>query len=130
MSQVLAIEIDDGQMKLVLKALSDRKNFTIKGAFIGEVVLESVHVTLTDSDGLQSKIVPITRQCNMDDFTKIDKSFESNHNWVQQGTCLNGPHVWRCTKCLEWTRSFDKPNPDTQLIDPDNGERYSAKVCR
>ncbi len=53
----------------------------------------------------------------------------SDHDWEQCGTCLNGPHVWRCKTCHEWTRSFDKPKCDAGLIDPDNGEHYSAKPC-
>ena len=52
-----------------------------------------------------------------------------NHDWERKGTCLNGPHVWKCRKCGEWTRSYDKPRPDAQLIDPDNGERYETNNC-
>lgn len=49
------------------------------------------------------------------------------HNWEQVGQCLNGPHVWRCQNCHEWTRSYDKPDPNCDLIDPDNGERYGSR---
>lgn len=49
------------------------------------------------------------------------------HNWQQMGTCLNGPNVWQCKACGEWTRSFGQPAFDAQLIDPDTGEKYSAR---
>jgi hypothetical protein len=52
--------------------------------------------------------------------------FKANpHDWRQISTCLNGPHVWQCTKCFEWTRSFNKPNPNCDLVDPDDGYRYA-----
>lgn len=47
------------------------------------------------------------------------------HDWQQVTVCCNGPHVWKCKKCGEWTRSFDKPSSHAQLIDPENGESYS-----
>lgn len=49
----------------------------------------------------------------------------NNHDWQQISTCLNGPHIWKCGRCGEWTRSFDKPAPDSKLVDPDTGHRYS-----
>ena len=54
------------------------------------------------------------------------------HDWEQKGACLNGPHAWKCTKCGEWTRSYDMPPPDAPFIDPDNGQRYSGNktICK
>lgn len=53
----------------------------------------------------------------------------SRHNWEQIGECLNGPHIWKCRICGEWTRSFKKPEPNAQLIDPDDGEHYTSSPC-
>lgn len=48
-----------------------------------------------------------------------------NHDWEQVSTCMNGPHLWQCKKCKEWTRSYEIPDPNASLIDPENHEVYS-----
>ncbi len=50
----------------------------------------------------------------------------ANHTWRQITTCLNGPHVWRCEVCGDFTRSFGKPKPGAILRDPDNGQQYGS----
>ncbi len=53
----------------------------------------------------------------------------NNHDWKKVTTCLNGPDVYKCNKCGEWTRSSGKPEPDAALKDPENGERYYGNIC-
>ena len=51
-----------------------------------------------------------------------------DHDWERVGSCLNGPHAWKCKICGEWTRSYDKPDRDATLVDPDNGEEYTGSI--
>lgn len=63
---------------------------------------------------------------------RMEDWWRNPHDWVQVSTCLNGPHVWQCRKCMEWTRSVLAPNTHADFIDPDNGEKYSSggtKCC-
>ncbi len=50
---------------------------------------------------------------------------KAQHDWEQVTTCLNGPHVWKCKKCGEWTRNYHVPLPNATLIDPDTGRSYA-----
>lgn len=52
------------------------------------------------------------------------------HTWGQVGECLNGPHLWKCANCNEWTRSYDRPKRDAMLIDPDRGTVYESSPSK
>lgn len=69
--------------------------------------------------------------CTQEDIERVRRSVErareiakTRNTWEQVSTCLNGPHLWKCTCCSQWTRSFDQPRMDCTLIDPDDGRHY------
>lgn len=49
------------------------------------------------------------------------------HKWKRVTTCLNGPHLWKCEGCGEWTRSKLDPKPDALLRDPETGLSYNQE---
>lgn len=48
------------------------------------------------------------------------------HDWERVSACLNGPDLYRCRDCGEWTRSRGEPSVNAPLVDPEDGSRYSG----